>query len=238
MSLYAEKAVVLRTWKLGEADRILSLLTETHGKVRAVAKGVRKSTSRVGGRLEPFSIIDVRLWKGTGELQRIAQVDLVHGHSALHSDFLRLSKASAIMEIVDRIALEEMDSSVLFRLVTRALGTLNEGDSPLFLGVFLLRLLELEGFAPQLDCCGICGSSEDIAYFDIETGEVACSAHAGGFELSGSVLDLLRRARAGRTRELLGEQDPDDSRVFETIAARYAQQSFAVELRSLRGVIL
>ena len=91
MSLYAEKAVVLRTWKLGEADRILSLLTETHGKVRAVAKGVRKSTSRIGGRLEPFSIIDVRLWKGTGELQRIAQVDLVHGHSALHSDFLRLS---------------------------------------------------------------------------------------------------------------------------------------------------
>jgi DNA repair protein RecO (recombination protein O) len=238
VSLYAEKAVVLRTWKLGEADRIVSLLTETHGKVRAVAKGVRKSTSKIGGRVEPFSVIDVRLWKGSGELQRVSQVELLQAHSQLHEDFNRLSKASAIVEIVDKISVEEVDSSVLYRLVTRALHALNESDSPLFLGVFFLRLLELEGFAPQLDRCGTCGSIDDLAYFDVDSGEVACRVHAGGFELTASVLMLLRRARAGRIRDLLQETDQADTRVFEAIAARYVQQSFALELRSLRGVVL
>ena len=102
MSTYRDKAVVLGSYKFGEADRVVVLLTEEHGKVRAVAKGVRKTRSSIGARLEPMSHVDVSLRSGKN-LDTIAEVKLIHTHSALRTDFDRLNQGLSMLEAVNKL---------------------------------------------------------------------------------------------------------------------------------------
>ncbi|MEZ5207883.1 MAG: DNA repair protein RecO [Acidimicrobiales bacterium] len=123
MQLYRDQGVVLRTWKLGEADRIVVLMTKGHGKVRAVAKGVRKTRSKFGSRLEPTSHIAVQLYPGR-ELDTVTQVDSIDHFRAIRDDLDLLARAVPLLEAVDQLALEGEPNRRLYEMLVGALRTL------------------------------------------------------------------------------------------------------------------
>ena len=121
MSLYRDKAVVLRTYDLREADRIIVMMTENHGKVRAVAKGVRKTTSKFGARLEPLSHVDVLLSTTGKDLDIVSQVELVSSARGLYTDLDRLTRGLAMLEAVDQLGMDREPTSHLYKMLAGAL---------------------------------------------------------------------------------------------------------------------
>ena len=158
--LYRDTAVVLRTYKLGEADRIVVLLTEEHGKVRAVAKGVRKTMSKFGARLEPMSHVRLLLHRGR-ELDIVSQAESVEPLSPMLATLDRASQGMAVLEAADQLALEREPNPQLYRMVVGVLRTIAERPSPLVVPAFYWKLLAAEGLGPQLDACVRCGETED-----------------------------------------------------------------------------
>lgn len=173
MPLYRDEAVVLRTYPLGESDRIVVLLTAGRGKLRAVAKGVRRTASRFGGRLEPASHVKLLCYEGR-ELDVVNQAEVVEVHRALREDLGRMRDALAILEATDQVAQEQHPAPELFAMVVRALRALSERPAPLLVAGFYWKLLALDGAAPLLDACVRCGSGDDLAVLDLEEGGVLC----------------------------------------------------------------
>jgi DNA repair protein RecO (recombination protein O) len=180
---YTDEGVVLRTHKLGEADRIVTLLTRRHGKVRAVAKGVRRTSSKFGARLEPFSQIDLQLVEGRS-LDIVAQVvsrELL-GQPFL-SDYPRFTAAEAMVETADRLVDQEHEPALQhYLLLTGALRALGAGtvDGPrpptMILDSYLLRALALAGYAPVLDACASCGRAGPHDFFSPASGGSVCAS--------------------------------------------------------------
>ena len=121
MSLYRCNAVVLRTYKLGEADRIISMLSDVKGKVRGVAKGVRKTKSRIGARLEPLTHVSLLMFAGRGDLDIVSQAETIEPFRAIREDLDRLTKATALLEAVDHVAVEGQHDERLFKMLVGAL---------------------------------------------------------------------------------------------------------------------
>ena len=155
MGLYRDEGVVLRTIRLGEADRIVTLVTRAHGKVRAVAKGVRKTKSRFGARLEPLSHVSLLLYEGR-ELDIVTQAESLDHFRAIRDDLDRLARASSMLEVVDQVAQEREPSPRLYQLLVGGLRALAASDNPLVGAAFFWRLLSLEGAHPLLDQCAAC----------------------------------------------------------------------------------
>ena len=176
--LYRDDAVVLRAQKLGESDRIITLLSRRHGRLRAVAKGVRRTTSRFGGRLEPFGHIDVQLLEGRS-LHQVVQVEGIDLLArAFLDDYPRYTAASAIAETAERLSPEEHEPSPrLFALTLGALRALAAGEhpGPLVLDAYLLRAMSYAGWAPALRECAVCGSSGTHRAFSVPAGGCVCS---------------------------------------------------------------
>src|SRR5690606_16896214 len=146
--------VVLRTHKLGEADRIVTLLSRRHGKIRAVAKGVRRTSSRFGARLEPFMVADVQLYRGRS-LDIVQQAESLGAYGAdIATDYERYTAASAMVETADRLSEAEAGPQQYLLLVggLRAL-TLREHAPRSILDSYLLRIMALAGWAPALAEC-------------------------------------------------------------------------------------
>jgi len=177
VSLYRDTGVVLRVHKLGEADRIITLLTRRHGKVRAVAKGVRRTTSRFGARLEPFGHVDVQFYTGR-TLDVVTQVETVDAFaSSIVSDYARYTAASAVTETADRLTLNEGEPVLrLYMLVTGALRALadRQRDSSLLLDAFLLRAMAFAGWVPAIAECARCGLPGPHAAFSVQAGGSLC----------------------------------------------------------------
>lgn len=177
MSLYRDTGVVLRVHKLGEADRIITLLTRRFGKVRAVAKGVRRTTSRFGARVEPFCHVDVQLHTGR-TLDVITQVQTLDAFGVhIVDDYQRYTAGCAVLETVDRLAAEEGEPVLrLYLLVTGALRALSgrERDPSLVLDAFLLRAMSYAGWAPALSECARCGEAGPHAAFNVQGGGAMC----------------------------------------------------------------
>lgn len=174
---YRDRAVVLRTYRLGEADRIIVLLGRDHGKIRGVAKGVRRTRSRFGSRLEPASHVDVSLWRGRGELDTITGAHVagdVERCAALREDLVALGRAMAMLEAVERLALERTAAPELYDRLLRGLRSLSTHPSPLSVGAFLWRLTQLEGVAPAVDACVHCGHAGPLVALDIAHGGLVC----------------------------------------------------------------
>ncbi len=192
MSLYRDQGVVLRTIRLGEADRIVTFATEGHGKVRAVAKGVRKTKSRFGARLEPLSHVELMLHKGGGELMTVTGVELVRPHSAAREDPYRLAIGLIGAEAMLRLFSEEETNARAFEALTRFLDVLDElaprpsrpAVDPLALG-FQLKLLWLAGYLPHLAGCASCGEETGLVGFSAQAGGGVCAAcEAGSIAIS------------------------------------------------------
>ena len=175
--LYRDDAVVLRAQKLGESDRIVTLFTRRHGRVRAVAKGVRRTMSRFGGRLEPFGHVDVQLMEGR-TLDVISQVEGLDLYGkAFFEDYPRYTAASAIAETAERLTPIEEEPSLRLYLLTlgafRALA-LGEHAGPLVLDAYLLRSMGVAGWAPALRECAVCGTAGVHRAFSVPAGGSVC----------------------------------------------------------------
>jgi len=177
--LYRDDAIVLRTHPLGEADRIITLLTRRHGKVRAVAKGVRRTGSRFGARLEPFTLVDVQLHTGRS-LHTVTQVVAIEAFAiGISADYSRFTAASAMLETTDRLTDEMVDPSQRgFLMLVGALRAMSQGRiaPPLVLDSFLIRTLAVSGWAPELAVCATCGAPGPHHALDIRAGGLVCTA--------------------------------------------------------------
>ncbi len=180
--LYRDDAVVLRAQKLGESDRIITLLTRRHGRLRAVARGVRRTNSRFGARLEPFGHIDLQLAgspEGVGSsLYSVSQVEAValYGKQFL-VDYPRYTAASAIAETAERLTPVEREPSLrLFQLTLGALKALAAGEHAggLVLDAYLLRAMSVAGWAPAITECAVCGTAGSHGAFSVPAGGSVC----------------------------------------------------------------
>ena len=193
---------MLRTQKLGEADRIVTLLTQYNGKVRAVAKGVRRPSSKFGGRLEPATHIDVQLVRAR-TLDIVAQVEMVAGYSRpMRHDYARFTAGEVMLETVDKLVAEEHEPALRqYRLLIGALHALGQGQRPqtLILDSFLLRSLAIAGYAPNLAQCARCGAETSGRWFSAAVGGLVCEAcrPSGATRLDPGVGDLLGALLAG-----------------------------------------
>lgn len=202
MPTYRDTGIVLRTHKFGEADRVVVMLTRDHGKVRAVARGVRKTKSSIGARLEPMSHVDVSLRTGR-ELDTVGEVRLVESLPNVRGDLARVQQGLSMVEAVDKMTPDREPVPVLFEMLVRGLRTLESDPSPLVLGAFFLRLLATEGHAPNLDQCVRCGASEARFAFDLDDGGLVCPACGRGRSVSGAAIEVMRAILGGRVREAL-----------------------------------
>lgn len=205
MSLYRDQAVVLRAWKLGEADRIISMHTLDNGKVRGVAKGVRRTKSKFGARLEPLSHVSIQLYRGRGDLDTITQVETLNRFGNLRTDPDRFARAEAMLECVEQVAQDREPDPRLHVMLVRALATLNDRDSPLIVASFFLKLLAHEGLQPQVDECVSCGATEQLEAIDLDNGGVHCRNCRRGRPVSQGALDILRRILGGGLAGVLSE---------------------------------
>ena len=232
--LYREEAVVLRTHKLGEADRIVVFMTGGRGKVRAVAKGVRKTKSRFGGRLEPPGHVSLLLYEGRN-LDVVNQVETVSAFRPVREDLDRMADALALVEAVDQIAQEGEPNPALFRMLTGALRALGSAPArpPLLVGAFYWKVLALEGVAPVLDGCVQCGAAEVVS-FEPSEGGVLCREHRRGTPVDTATVDLVRRVLGGQLVSAL--QEPAGPAVYAAshLATAALESHLERRLRAVR----
>ena len=231
---YKTEAVVLRSIRFGEADRVLHLYTLDRGRIGAVAKGVRKTTSRFGGRLEPLSHVELMLHQGSGELQTVTGVQLLRHHQASRSDYYRLSAGLIGAEAMLRLFTEQEANERAFTALTRFLDLLDEAPhaaerpalDPLALS-FQLKLLWLSGYLPHLTSCAECGAADAtlVGYSPRAGGAVCagCAAKAEALALSiegiRGIEGLLRSPLADAGSLDLGERASRDA--LKVIQASY-----------------
>ncbi|HEY8546432.1 MAG TPA: DNA repair protein RecO [Acidimicrobiales bacterium] len=232
MSLYHERGVVLRTHKLGEADRIITFLTRDRGKVRAVAKGVRKTKSRFGGRLEPPSHVQLLLYEGR-ELDIVTQAETIDHFGPLRDDYERLARAVSMLETADQIALERQANPRLYRMLVGALQALATRDTPLVVPAFFLKVLALEGYRPQVDECAVCGAEGPLVSWAIEEGGLRCAAHRQGHPLSPEAVDVLQRILGGKLGEALNEPVSPHTSEVDHLATKALEHHLERRLRSV-----
>ncbi|MGM1063855.1 DNA repair protein RecO [Saccharothrix sp. Mg75] len=236
-NLYRDTGVVLRVQKLGEADRIITLLTQKHGKVRAVAKGVRRTSSRFGARLEPFGHVDVQFYPGRS-LDVVTQVQTLDAFGVvLVDDYQRYTAACAVLETADRLAAEEGEPALrLYLLVTGALRALaaKERDASLVLDAFLMRAMAFAGWAPAVDECARCGDPGPHRAFNVHAGGLVCPRckPPGSAQPSPDTLALLGALLHGRWDAV--DAIPDNARRDASgLVAAHLQWHLERQLRSL-----
>ncbi len=207
---YKTEAIVLRSIRYGEADRILHLYSATRGRVNAIAKGSRRPRSRFGGRLEPFFRLDLVLHEGRGELATVTAASTVAAHSGLRSSGPALMAAARACDAVLRL-LDSAEANVpAYNLLCRYLALLDGQEPPSGVSpfafvdgaagkatalAFRLKLALAAGFSPELASCARCGESDRLVGFSGEAGGIVCAAcERGAFELSGDAHRFLVEA--------------------------------------------
>ncbi len=215
MSLYRDQGVALRTIRLGEADRIVTLVTLGHGKVRAVVKGVRRTKSRFGARLEPLSHVSMMCWQGR-ELDVVNQAEVLDTFRSVREDLERVGRAAVMLEVTDQVSQERHANSGLYHMLVGALKVLEARDPALLVPSFFWKLLALEGSCPLLDACARCGAEEGLVAFDLSEGGVLCRSCRRGTPVRPEALRMIRRILGGG---LAGALDEPVSEVTEEVAA-------------------
>jgi DNA repair protein RecO (recombination protein O) len=235
VTLYRDQGVVLRTWKLGEADRIIVLVTAGHGKVRAVAKGVRKTKSRIGGRLEPLTNVSMLMYEGR-ELDVVSQVETIDHFRPIRENLDRMTDAMALLEVVDQVAQERQANPRLYQMLVGALRALAEQPAPLLVAAFFWKLLSLEGAHPLLGQCAGCGTPDgqtELVAFDLAEGGALCRACRVGLPMSPEALVLIRRILEGGLSSALAEPAGPATAEVTALATRSLEHHLERRLRSV-----
>jgi DNA repair protein RecO (recombination protein O) len=242
VSLFRDKGVVLRTYRLGEADKIVVFLTERHGKVRAVAKGVRRTNSKFGGRLEPLTHVDLLLWQGRGDLDIVNQVEVVDAYRQIRESLDKIPQGIALLEVTDQMAQERHPDPALYSMLTGALRALAnpnpDADPTLVAPSFFLKALVLEGAGPVLDECANCGEAPpavELVAFDLVAGGALCRIHRSGRPLSAPALALLRRILGGDLAGVLNGPPPAGADEVVEVATAAMESHLDRRIRSMRS---
>jgi DNA repair protein RecO (recombination protein O) len=240
MGLYRDQGVVLRTYKLGEADRIIVFLTEGHGKVRAVAKGIRKTKSRFGARLEPPTNTSLLFYEGR-ELDIVTQAETLDHFRPIREDLGRMTDAMSMLEVVDQVAQEREANPRLYQMLVGALRTLAEHEprSPLLAAAFFWKLLGLEGAAPLLDACGGCGTPAppaELVAFDLTQGGTLCRSCRRGLPISADAIVLIRRILGGELSAALAEPPTATTSEVTALATHSMEQHLERRLRVIHSL--
>ena len=238
MPTYRDEAVVLRTHKLGEADRIVTMLSRRNGRIRAVAKGVRRTSSKFGARLEPFMVADLQLYQGR-TLDVIQQADSIGSYGAdiaVHYD--RFTAANAMVEAADRLGDAEATTQQ-YVLLVGGLRALSRGEhaARAILDSYLLRAMSLSGWAPGLSECARCGAPGPHDSFVAQLGGMVCGACApvGSARISPTTARLLTSLLQGDWDAIDAASRADSAGASGLIAA-YAQWHLERGIRSLAHV--
>ncbi len=240
MGLYRDEAIVLRTQKLGEADRIITLLTRGSGRVRAVAKGVRRTSSRFGSRLEPFTHVDLQLAEGRS-LDVVTQaVTLDPFAGRMGSDYERYTAGTVMLETAERLVVEDKEPALQqFLLLVGALRAVcDTGRSPsAVLDSFLLRSLAVAGWAPSFDGCARCGLEGRHRSFSPSAGGMLCSTCRvpGSMNPAPETVVLLGALLAGDW-QLVDASEPRTRKEATGMVAAYLQWHLERGLKSLAHV--
>jgi DNA repair protein RecO (recombination protein O) len=234
VSLYRDVAVVLRTHKLGEADRVVVLLTRGHGKVRGVAKGVRRTGSRFGSRLEPGSHVQIQLHEGRGELDIVTQVETVEPYHRTREDLSRLGRAAALLEAVDHLAQDREPSPRLFDMLVGGLRTVEERNPPLVTAAFYLKLLAVEGVGPELDACVGCGEEDGPMALALEAGGLRCRSCGGGRAVTDEALAVTRAVLGGGLNVALSLPEGGVTHEVDGLATAALERHLERRLRATR----
>ena len=222
------EAVVLRSMRYGEADRILHLYTPHRGRVGAIAKGVRRARSRFGGRLEPFFRLQIELHEGRGELLTVTGAHTVDAHARLRSSARALDAAARACDAVGRLFETSEPHPGVFNLLCRQLALLDEragevaGSASAHAGAlaFRLKLLVAAGLAPQLGACANCGEHDHLVGFSGAAGGVVCGAcEAGSFPLQEEAHRFMTQALGNALTEIPEAGVPALGQVERAIAA-------------------
>ncbi len=231
----ADEAVVLRTWPEGEADRTATLFTRTAGRVRVLAKGARKPTSRLGAALEPLAVVRVDLVQGRGERYIVRHVARVEHLATLRASYERIAAGFAIVEAVDATPADHLADEARFALLVRVLRALDDSAlrPDLVPAAFYARLLALDGLALVLDACVNCGRVEPLVAFDAATGGALCPECRRGRPLSAPALALLRRITGGDLANVLREEDPPGSAEARALLGGAIEEHLGRRLRTL-----
>ena len=238
MPTYRDEAVILRTHKLGEADRIVTMLSRRHGKIRAVAKGVRRTSSKFGSRLEPFMVADVQLYQGRS-LDIVQQAESLGAYGAdivVHYD--RFTSANAMVETADRMSDAEATPEQYLLLVggLRALAR-GEHAARSILDSYLLRVMALSGWAPALGDCARCARTGPHPMFVAQLGGTVCTdcAPVGSARIKPATLSLLHALVAGDWQSVDGAS-PTEHAAASGLVSAYAQWHMERGIRSLAHV--
>lgn len=238
MPLYRDEAVVLRTHKLGEADRIVTMLSRNHGKIRAVAKGVRRTASKFGARLEPFMVADVQCYEGRS-LDIITQAESLGSYGAvIADDYASYTAASAMVETADKLT-EDEGGLQQYLLLVGALRSLarHEHRPTLTLDSYLLRSLSVAGWAPSFSDCAMTGVPGPHSAFVVQLGGVVADevAPPGAPRLDAETIGLLSALLTGDWAVADGASERTCGHASGIVAA-YTQFHLERGLRSLEHV--
>lgn len=230
------EAVVLRSMRYGEADRILHVYTPMRGRVGAIAKGVRRSRSRFGGRLEPFFRLKLGLHEGRSDLLTVTSAETVAGHPRLREDPDALDAAARACDAVSRLFESPEPHPEVFNLLCTMLTLLDEdpqaGAAPERRLAFRLKLLLAAGFMPHLSACAQCGEAEGLVGFSPAAGGVVCgSCEAGSFPLDQAAHTFLAEA-LGRPLAQAPAADERTLRVADRVVLETAAHHAHVRLRA------
>lgn len=228
---------MLRTMRLGEADRIVTLATPEHGKVRAVAKGIRRTRSRLGSRLDPITHVSLMCWKGR-ELDVVTQVEVLDHFRPIREDLDRMPLAFTMLEAVDQVAVERQPMPDVFKLLVGALRALAGEGGAVLLGAFLWKLLALEGLHPVVDRCAGCDAEAPLTAFDVESGGFLCRECRRGQAVSGETVALVRQILGGELRQALAAPPSKATAEVERLATGAAEYHFERRLKSAHASAL
>ena len=238
MPLYRDEAVVLRTHKLGEADRIVTMLSKNHGQIRAVAKGVRRTASKFGSRLEPFMVVDVQLFEGKN-LDTVSQVETLASYGAsIIENYAAYTSASAMVETAEKLT-GDVGSPQQYLLLLGGLRSLanQDHDPSLILDSYLLRALSVAGWAPNFADCSRCSVPGPHRAFVLQLGGVVCAdcKPAGAAVIDDDTAKLLGALLSGEW-DVADASSPRSRTSAAGIVAAYSQWHIERGLKSLQHV--
>ena len=234
MPLRNDQGIVLRSFPFGEADRVVVLLSPNRGKVRAVAKGVRRTKSRFGGRLEPFTHVDVVLYEGRN-LDTLTAATTIDSFPKLRADLDKVVAAGTMVEVADAVAQQDEGSRRLFLLLQRGLKALEAGPlHPDLVPSFLLKAADVVGVSPALTHCAGCGTTEGLSRFSFGAGGVQCESCRAdsAYALRAGLTGYLAALATADLSEL-PEPDPSLSGDARGVARRFLEYHLDRRLASL-----
>lgn len=242
MAIYRDQGIVLRTYKLGETDRIVHVLTQGRGKIRAVAKGIRRPGSRFGGRLESYSHVDLQLYEGRN-LDIVNQAELIAPHDSVREDFARSACASVMVEFTDVVAQEGERDNALFLQLRAGLQALAARPAQpwVFVDAFLLRAAAAVGFRVFTEACARCRIAGPHAFLSVKGGGSLCTSCAppGTRAVDATVVEavtLLARTGEFSALPVLAAQRPEAARTAASYTRAFVEHHLDRTLRSYGAV--